>query len=120
MSSEHLQFRAEEKHPRGSAIIERLLAHPVSSQCQRPRFAIPNSERKHAVQSSERVANAPVIDCGEQHLGIRAAAPLAAQSPVVQLAPNLAEIVYLAVEDDGVPATRRYHWLMARRGQIDN
>jgi hypothetical protein len=41
-------------------------------------------------------------------------------APFGKLAPQLAEVVDLAIEDNDEPAARRGHGLMAKRGKIDN
>ena len=92
--------------------IERLQADAVAGSEQATLLLIPNSERKHSAQFLEPVSSPGDVGL-QQGFGIRARAKPHASA--FQLAPQLLEIVDLAVKDNCVAPIRRGHGLLARR-----
>src|SRR5207302_2258154 len=93
-------------------IIERLQADAVAGSEQGTLLLIPNSERKHSAQFLEPVSSPGDVGL-QQGFGIRARAKPHASA--FQLAPQLLEVVDLAVKDNCVAPIRRGHGLLARR-----
>ncbi len=103
-----------------NAVVERFFAGPIAGQAQRLLAVVPDRQREHAHRSFERRGQPPGFDRCEQHLGIGMAAKRGAAAFVLQLAPQLAMIVNLAIEDDGQPAAGRVHGLLPGRRKIDD
>ena len=97
--------------------VERLDAQRIARQQQRALLGIPQAEGKHAAQLLHHVRAAVVVEL-QQHLGVGAAAEGVAA--LGEFLAQLAVIVDLAVEGDGVAATGAVHRLRAGRAQVDD
>ena len=100
------------------AVVERLLAQPVTRQRERPVLTVPQCQGKHAPRTLERLLDTPGLEGRQQRLGIGMPPPGGRPALLLQLGMQLGEVVDLAVEDQHPPARGRDHGLMACRRQI--
>src|SRR5262249_35402066 len=96
---------------------QRLDTEPVAREHERARLAVPEPECKHPDGAFDCGLHSPESAGLEQHLGVRIAAHEAAGR--LELAPDLAIIVDLAVEGDHVTSVRRRHRLRTAWTEID-
>ena len=118
MGLETLQLRSEEKQLAHPAEVERLLADPVPDQVERPLGAVPQREGEHPGHRLHRRHQAPPLDGGQHHLGVRVTAPAGPMG--LLLLPELLPVVDLAIEHDDVPAAGRQHRLVAFGREVEN
>src|SRR5438552_541831 len=93
------------------AVIERLLAHAVADEMQASMLTVPESEGEHAVEARDRLADAPLVHRGQQHLGVGVAAETMPEA--LQLLTQILEVVQLAVVGDDEALGRRRHGLVS-------
>src|SRR5439155_26589361 len=94
---QRLDLGREQEVARRRGVVERLDSEPVARAEQAAQPAIPDGEREHALNAFETALAPPSVRL-EQHLGIGARAEPAARP--LQLAPQLAMVVDLAIEND--------------------
>ena len=112
MGAQGAQLGTEQEGPAEPAVIQRLLADPIACQRELAQGFVPKGEGEHAFDALERRLDAPHIDGGEQHLGIRSTEE---RVPVaLHFRPQVAEIIDLAIEHDDEPTADREHRLVAR------
>ncbi len=113
-----LQFAGEQQPSAVVGPVQRLLAQAIASERERAAGGVPRSEREHAVRLEQRALDAPRIDRFDQGLGV--AVPAEANAMRLELSPDGAVVVDLAVVGDH-PATRRaVHRLRPEWAQIDD
>ena len=115
-----LSFRAEQEDVAGPAVVERLLAHPVSREIEGALLPVPNGEREHPVCPTQRLLDAQRRHRLDQHLGVRVAAPRPLTEGLLQRAAHLLEIVDFAVVGDHPAAIGGAHRLRAGLGEVDD
>ena len=114
---QRLGLRGEAHRPAVVGPVERLDAQRIARQQQRALLGVPQAEGEHAAQLLHHVGAAVGIEL-QQHLGVGAAAEgVAARG---QFLAQLAVIVDLAVEGDGVAAAGAVHRLRAGLAQVDD
>ena len=118
MGAQGSQLGAEEERAAEPAVVEGLLADPVARQRQRAFRPVPQGECEHALDAPEGSLGAPMVDCGEQDLGVGVATEGIAAG--LELGPKPQEIVDLAIERDDVAARSREHRLVAGRRRVDD
>src|SRR2546425_2996161 len=92
-----LQLRREPDPPRCGGDVQRLDAEAVAGQEQRSRGRVPDREREHATQPLHALRAVLLVEM-QDRLGVALSGER--MSPRDQHAPELAEVVDLAVEDD--------------------
>src|ERR1051325_4540874 len=97
-----------------NVVVKRLDTKPIARQQQSLLRVIPKRERKHPTQPAKRVPPPPTIS-PQHHLRIRIRRPLTSE-----LAPQVFEVVRLAVIRDPIPTHRIMHRLMTRSTRINN
>jgi hypothetical protein len=112
MEPQRLPLAREDELRAVVPVPERLLADPVAREQQRPLLAVPRGDREHAVEARERV-RAPLLDRVHGHLGVAVRPELVVQA--LQLAPELAKVVDLAVQDEPQVAASVCDRLLAAR-----
>ena len=115
---ERRELGGEGQHAVLERPVKRLDAEAIAPQHQPPREAVEQREREHPGGARERPLEPPRLDRREQGLGVAGAAE--AYAAVLEVAPQLAEIVDLAVAGEHVAAARRDHRLAPGGGQIDD
>ena len=101
------QRRPGARHP---AVVQRLLAEAVARQVQRAGVLVPQRQREHAHAAPQRVVHAPVLERGEQRLGVGVPAPRGGGG--AKLGPQREVVVDLAVEGDHPAPAGRGHGLV--------
>ena len=101
------------------AEVERLDAERIAGQQEPARLVVPEREREHSAQHPDRVGP-PEREQAQHDRGV--AARLERLAGLLEVAPQILEVVDLAVEDDRpVVATGAVsHRLIARRRQVDD
>src|SRR5207249_2278563 len=66
-----LQFGTEEQHVPHQAVIERALSEAVAAEVETALTAIPKREGKHSHAARQCLLEAPLLNCGQQHLSVR-------------------------------------------------
>src|SRR5690606_28254297 len=118
MTPQRLELGPEQQRVPAHPEVQRLLAETIARQVEDAFLPVPQRESEHSTRALDSPVHAPAVDGGQQHLGVGAAAEQ--ETAPQELAPQLREVVDLAVVDDRVPATRRRHRLMSVRRQIDD
>ena len=112
------QLGAEQQGAAEAAVVERLLADPVARQGEAPRAPVPERQGEHALRAAQRLLDAPLLDRGQQHLGVGVAAEAVPARP--ERGPQAAEVVDLAVQDQDVAARGGGHRLAAGGREVDD
>ncbi len=122
MLGQRLELGAEQERAAAAlpAVIERLLAEPVTGEGQCPLLPVPQGEGEHPGRALERAADAPGLEGREQRLRVRMAPPIVGLAGRAELLAQLRMIVDFAVEDDHVAATGRAHRLVAGGRQVED
>src|SRR5207247_1155414 len=92
------QLRAEDERTRVPRVIERLDAEMVAGEEELAPPAVPQREREHAGDAVEQ-PSAPLTPAVDQHFAV--AVGHEAMTFGGELAPKLAKVVDLAIEDHG-------------------
>jgi hypothetical protein len=93
-------------------------AEAVANEREAPLARVPHGNAEHADEATRRVGDTPLLERGEDHLGIRMSAECGAQT--LQLGAEIAEVEDLAVEHNREAAAARAHRLMTQLRQIDD
>ena len=112
-----LRLAREEEAAAVERVVERLHAEPVPRREEPPLPAVPDGERPHAVEPRDGLL-APLDEGGEQDLRVGAGAEAVASS--LELGPQFAVVVDLAVVDEPVAAVRAREGLHPRVGQVED
>src|SRR5271170_2156082 len=118
MNSQRLQLGTKDKVSAASGIVERFLSKAIAPQSQAPVVAIPYCESEHSIKPDHRLLDSPFLECREHHLGIGTPPKRTGLLSLRQLTPQVFVVIYLAIEDNDVTATRRFHGLMSCRRKI--
>ena len=108
---ERLQLGPEGDEARLAVDVERLLAQAVPDERELAALGVPHRDREHPHEAADGLADAPLLERGQDDLGVGVAAETV--SLRLQLPAQVAEVVDLAVEDHHEPAGGRGHRLMA-------
>src|SRR6185437_1865030 len=98
MCAQRLELRAEEQRRSAPPVVERLLSHAIARQMQLRANCIPQSEGEHARELLKARRDPPRLERGQHYLGVGAASK--GRATRQQIAPNIAIVVDLAVEND--------------------
>ena len=120
MRAQRRERRTEQEAPGALGVDERLLAETVPRQRERPPLAIEEREREHPVAPPKRLAQAEGLDRGEEHLGVRMAAPTRCGTLGLEPGPQDRGIVDFAVQGQHVPPAARLHRLVPGLASVDD
>ena len=99
IGEQRLDLAPEHEPAARAPVVERLLSHPVAAEDEPRPALVPDGEGEHAVEAAGELGGWKVLGQVRDDLGIAARTELV---PAPQeLLPELAEVVDLAVEDDG-------------------
>src|SRR5204863_2371015 len=111
-----LDFRSEHERPGRLHVVERLNPKAVAGEQQLTTARVPDGEREHASEALHALSAHLFVEV-DNHLGV--APGREGVAPRLELPPNLAEVVDLAVEHDRDGRVFVAERLMSAR-KIDN
>ena len=113
---ERLRLRGEGEEPRPVVVEERLLARAVAREQQAALARVPQREGEHAVELRDGSIALLLVEV-QDHLAVALALEAVA---ALEAAPQLAEVVDLAVEDEPQRAVLVRHRLARGVGEVDD
>ena len=113
---QRLQLGSEHQRPRVPRVMERLHAEMIAGEKELAAASVPQREREHAGETSQQF-RAPLSPAVDQHFAVAVGGEDVTCRG--QLASQLAEVVDLAVEDDGDRTVRGDQRLPAA-GKVDD
>ncbi len=102
------------------AMVERLFAETIPHQCQTTLASIPKSDCEHAHGATDRGLHPPMLERGEQSLGVRVTPPNRSGAGCCQLVSNVEMIINFTIEDEHETTADRTHRLMTSRRPVDD
>src|SRR3989304_3121271 len=103
MRLERFQFGSEQECITHPSVIQRLLAEAITRKMQYVFLLVPQTERKHPIESRKRIFHSPHIECGKHHLGIGMSFPSRRSVLFFQFFPQFTVIIYLAIKSNNIP-----------------
>ena len=113
-----LELRTEQQGASHPAVVERLLAEPITGKVQPALLSVPDGEREHPVAPCQCLVDSPPLHRAYEDFCVGGAAKVVAGG--FELATKIQEVVDLAVVRHHVAILARRHRLVPGGGEVDD